>query len=860
MSAYSSLGPGPPDRALPLPPGTQLMGAGSWLRTQLIGLMETIEAHYPVLHAALWLIGSDGQRYSIRDHPVLGTSHPCCSTALRGNTGKLQGALTLFVEGECGPDDTERAFVESVAWVAGLVVENASAGEYRALLDRVPAIMYIADPGMHGRWHYVNAKIEGILGFTAEEWSLDPLLWARQLHPDDRERVLAGESTNELHGVLDPLASEYRMLHRDGRTVWVRDDALLVGDDVGRRRWHGILLDITDRKLAELELERRAAQQAAVARLGEHALERAAIGELLEEAVIAARELLDVDAALVAELLPDRKTFRFRAASGTRLQDGGDAVLDGTRAQAMRTVLTGAPVVVSDWTREDRFPWSEQLAEFGVASSVSVPITGVDGPFGVVGVHSTVQRTYAAGDIDFIQSLANVLADAIERRSTEDAIEHRALHDPLTGLPNRVLFLDRLQHALERMRRRPGARAAVLFIDLDNFKLVNDSLGHHAGDELLGAVAARLKQVVRPTDTVARFGGDEFGLLLEEISDEREAVAMAERIGSVFARPFPLAHNEHFVTTSVGIALAQGGDLPQDLIRDADAAMYRAKERGRARYELFDEVMRGRAIARLRIENDLRRAIERDELRLAYQPIVSLRDESIASVEALLRWDHPERGPIPPSEFVPVAEESGLIERIGCWVLERACRQASEWAQLRPDARPIGIAVNLSPLQLLHEKFPEIVSEVLNRSGLEPSSLSLEITETLLLGESRSISEALRQLKAIGVRLVLDDFGTGYSSLSYLTRLPLDALKVDRAFVALLGGESSDRAITEAIIAMARALSLTVVGEGAETPCQVAALRRLGCELVQGYVFSPPRSAGEISALLCDAARLRQLT
>ena len=441
-------------------------------------------------------------------------------------------------------------------------------------------------------------------------------------------------------------------------------------DELGRGRWHGVILDITDRKLAEAELERRAAQQAAVARLGEHALERVPIADLMQEAVTTVLEVLAVDGALVAEVMPDGESFEFRAPRDGRARDRLGVPADGRAPRPAYTVMTGEPVFVLDWETEDRFGQSRILRPEGIRSSLTVVIEGRDARFGVLGVHSRTVREFSAGDVDFVQSLANVLADALERQSTEDAMQHRALHDPLTGLPNRVLFLDRLEHALERLRRQPRSLAAVLFIDLDNFKLVNDSMGHHAGDELLAAVAARLKQAVRPSDTVARFGGDEFGLLLEELSSEREAIGMAERIASVFARPFALETNEHFVTTSVGIALAEGGELAVDLIRDADAAMYRAKERGRARYELYDEVMRGRAIARLRIENDLRRAIERNELRLAYQPVVSLRDESVVGVEALIRWDHPERGSIPPDAFIPIAEDSGLIERIGRWALE----------------------------------------------------------------------------------------------------------------------------------------------------------------------------------------------
>jgi diguanylate cyclase (GGDEF)-like protein len=395
----------------------------------------------------------------------------------------------------------------------------------------------------------------------------------------------------------------------------------------------------------------------------------------------------------------------------------------------------------------------------------------------------------------------------------------------------------------------------VLFIDLDHFKLVNDSLGHHAGDELLAAVATRLREVVRPSDTIARFGGDEFGLLLEEITSERDAIAMAERIAAVFARPFVLDSNEHFVTTSIGIALATGGEQSQDLIRDADAAMYRAKERGRARYELFDELMRARAIARLRTENDLRRALERSELKLAYQPVVTLADSSIVGVEALLRWDHPERGMIAPEEFIPVAEESGLIDRIGRWALDRACRDAVEWGRGRPDAAPIRMAVNLSPLQIASGGFEAALVEVLEKTGHDPSLLTFEITESLLLGHDETIDGTLQALKRLGVGLALDDFGTGYSSLSYLTRLPLDALKVDRSFVATLGTPISDSAITEAIVAMARALSLTVVAEGVETEAQAEELRRLGCSHAQGNLFSEPVAADRIAVLLRAAAR-----
>jgi diguanylate cyclase (GGDEF)-like protein/PAS domain S-box-containing protein len=720
---------------------------------------------------------------------------------------------------------------------------------YPELLDRLPAIVYVADAGDDGRWHYVSPQIQAILGFSPQEWLADPHLWADRLHPGDRERVITNEASH-MAGTGQPGPSEYRMVHRDGRVVWIRDDAVLVREGDPTDRWHGVLSDITKQKQAEAELGQRAAQQAAVARLGEHALEGASPSELMQEAVGCAATLLDVQFAAVVELVREEDGFVLRAGVGWPSSAIGTLRFQiGHGSQAGYTILTRRPVIVADWSTESRFQRPPIIGEIGVRSGASVAIEAPAGPFGVLGVQSTQPRAFTAGDLDFLQALANVLGDALERQTAEDRIRHRALHDPLTGLPNRVLFLDRLEQALARLERR-GSLAAILFLDLDRFKLVNDSLGHHVGDELLAAAAPRLKFAVRGSDTIARFGGDEFGILLEDIGNERDAIEMAERIASVFTRPFVLAGSEHFVTTSIGIAIARGGELSEELIRDADAAMYRAKERGSARYELFDEAMRERAIARLRVENDLRRALERDELRLEYQPVVSLRDGAMVSVEALVRWDHPERGLIEPAEFIPVAEENGLIEPIGRWVLEHACREAARWHRTMPDAAPLGISVNLSAVQFAKRGLPQVIAGILRAVGLDPGALSLEITESVILRDEEGVTEALLELKAVGVRLVLDDFGAGYSSLAYLTRLPLDVLKIDRSFVDGLGTEQRDTAIAEAIVAMSRALSLDVIAEGVETAVQEAELSRLGCKLAQGFHFSRPLSGGEINVIV----------
>jgi diguanylate cyclase (GGDEF)-like protein/PAS domain S-box-containing protein len=729
--------------------------------------------------------------------------------------------------------------------VAALAADRQS-----ELLARIPAIIYIAETGPEAPWRYVSPQIEQILGYTAAEWCADRTLWAARLHPADRDRVLADE---ELHrqgsGELKP--TEYRLLHRDGRVVWIRDGAVVV-DNNGEPLWHGVMSDVTERKEVELELETRAAQQRAVAQLGECALEGVGTAELMQLAIDTVVELLAVEVAVVLELTAERDRFILRSAVGWPDAAIGLEV-SGLGSQVGYTIESGGPVLVPDWSTETRFEQPPLLRELGARSGATVVIEGRTGPFGVFGVQALRAREYSRGDVDFLQSLANVLADAFERQATEDEIRHRALHDPLTGLPNRVLFGDRLEQSLERLRRGNGL-TAILFLDVDHFKLVNDSLGHQLGDELLTAVALRLKQAVRPADTVARFGGDEFGILLEEVSSERDAIATAERIAALFARPFVIGGGEQFVTASIGIVLAEGGETPDNVIRDADAAMYRAKERGRARYEMFDDGMRERAIARLQVEIDLRHALARDELLLDYQPIVSLRTAAIVGVEALLRWQHPTRGTIAPGEFIVVAEDSGLIEPIGGWVLEHACRQAARWYHARPDAPPLGVSVNVSCKQLATRRLPEVVARLLSETGLDPGCLTLEITESVMIGDAETVIETLHALKRIGVRLALDDFGTGYSSLGFLTRLPLDALKIDRVSVEGVGSNPRDNAIVAAVIAMSRALSIQVIGEGVETAVHERELRRLGCDLAQGYHFARPGPAETVTAMLRDGS------
>ena len=478
---------------------------------------------------------------------------------------------------------------------------------------------------------------------------------------------------------------------------------------------------------------------------------------------------------------------------------------------------------------------------------ISSVIEGQVGPWGVLCAQAKASRSHSPADLDFLQALANVLADEIQRRSAEEDIRYQALHDSLTGLPNRTLVLDHLEHA----RSRGGRQIAVLLLDLDHFKLVNDGFGHAAGDALLVEIAPRLNEALRPQDTIGRLGGDEFVVLLTEIADERVAVEVAERIVAALRRPFLLEGIEHFVTVSIGIAMAAGDRAsPEALIRDADAALYRAKDRGRSRYEIFDRAMRVQTLERLSLENDLRRALDRGQLRVHYQPLVSLRDDSIESIEALVHWEHPRRGLVEPAEFIPVAEESGLIGPIGEWVIYEACRQACEWQAASPDAPPLGVSVNLSARQITQRDLPGMVARTLRDTALDPQCLCLEITESVLLDDSEAANKTLRALLSLGVGLVLDDFGTGYSSLAYLTRLPIDGLKIDRSFVEGLGSSARSTAIVTAIVRMAEALSIEVTAEGVETTRQVEELRRLGCLRAQGFHFARPLPAEEIAEVL----------
>lgn len=449
------------------------------------------------------------------------------------------------------------------------------------------------------------------------------------------------------------------------------------------------------------------------------------------------------------------------------------------------------------------------------------------------------------------QRMIGSQTDITEQKDAKEELARRAFYDGLTELPNRALFLDRLWHAMRRAGRRKDYLFGVVFLDLDRFKVVNDSLGHMAGDQLLIMIARRLENSLRPGDTVARLGGDEFTVLLEDIHDAADATRVADRVQRDLSAPFHLRGQEIVTTGSMGIALSSSGyDRPEDILRDADTAMYRAKSSGRARHVLFDTEMHEQAVALLDLEANLRRAVEREELRLHYQPIVDLSSGRITSFEALVRWQHPHRGLLPPAEFIPVAEESGQIIQLGRWVLREACEQLMRWIQADDEQAHLVVNVNLSSKQFSLPDLLPYIRGVLEETGLPPDKLRLEITESALIENPDVATRTLLQLKLLGVQISLDDFGTGYSSLSYLQRFPIDTLKIDRSFVSRMDCDEESLEIARTVLNIGRNLGKSVVAEGVENHEQLGLLRQLDCDCGQGFLFSRPLTPEDAHSLL----------
>jgi diguanylate cyclase (GGDEF)-like protein/PAS domain S-box-containing protein len=693
--------------------------------------------------------------------------------------------------------------------------------------------------GLDGRMLRVNRELARMLGRT-EAWLLASSGMLAVTHPDDAE-ARAGDFGRMVNGEIDRYKRDRRYLHGDGRTVWGATTISLVRDDAGTPLYAiGQLEDITARHEAEQRAGRRAAQQAAVARLSQLAITEQDFSALATATVAAITDSLDVSLAGLAAVDPAAQDG-LRFVSGSRLDDH----------HARHTLDYDGPVVVRDTSGEARFDAAHLVAR-GIASGVTVPVAGEDDdPYGVLGMYATAPRAFDDDDLSFLQSVSNVLTGALRRLAAERSVRHQALHDPLTQLPNRALLLDRLRLALAR-HRREQRWVAVLYLDLDDFKGVNDSLGHTAGDTLLRALAPRISEALRPSDTLARLGGDEFAILCEGLDEATESGAIAERLLRVVNQPIDVAGVELRPTASIGIALAGPGTAVdgEDLVRDGGVAMYRAKRAGRGRYELFDDHMRAETVERVALTHDLRRALEDGGLRLVYQPMVRFGQRRATGFEALVRWSHPERGDIPPGRFIPLAEQHGLIEPLGRWVLREALDQLRRWRDAGLPMGDMAMSVNVSRVQLSRPGLADEIFEALAERAIAPGQLVVEVTESAVMEDPDVANATLDALAAAGVRIALDDFGVGQSSLACLRDLPLSSLKLDRGFITSLASSRQAAAIVRAVCDMARTLGFSVVAEGVETEAQSQVVEALGCELGQGFLYAKPARPEDVPAVV----------
>jgi diguanylate cyclase (GGDEF)-like protein/PAS domain S-box-containing protein len=712
---------------------------------------------------------------------------------------------------------------------------RASEERYRSLVELSPDAILVAN---EQRIVFANPAACDLLGAERPTQVEGQRVWDF-VHPDSVEKSRARQVRVEAGEALE--LTEQKLIRLDGRTVTVEVASCPI-IWLGSPAIQVVARDVTSREQATVFLDGYA-----------HVLELVTQGTPIGETLLAVTRLVETlsPELLCSIMLVQNGVLRIAAApslpddlvsavDGIAIAEGEGAC--GTAAHRVERVIVedigGDPLMAN---------FADLAATTDIRSCWSLPVT--DSTTGAVlatfAVYTTTPRQPTEDDLRLFDQVTHLVEIAITRKRGEEELAHQALHDMLTGLPNRALLLDRLEQALARARRNE-ALVTVLFLDLDHFKVLNDSRGHAAGDELLRAVAARLSDVIRPSDTVARFGGDEFVVICEGLPNEVEARLMGERIAKSIAIPFQLGPGEVFIGVSIGVGLAAGTDDADTALRNADAAMYRAKERGRGRVEVFDEKLRVRSRVRYETETALRRALDRGELTVHYQPVVTVVDGRMAGAEALVRWIDPVHGEIPPDQFIPLAEEAGLITPIGAWVLEEACGQTRRWLDEHPEVPDFSISVNLSARQLLLPDLVGQVVDVLDRTGLDASRLTLEITETVLMEDVDFSIDRLLGLKELGVRLAVDDFGTGYSSLSYLKQFPVDTLKVDRSFVDGLGTDPHDSSIVAAVVALADALDLVALAEGVETRLHVAELRSLGCRLAQGFHYARPLAADEL--------------
>jgi diguanylate cyclase (GGDEF)-like protein/PAS domain S-box-containing protein len=740
------------------------------------------------------------------------------------------GALALLAN-ELAPSGHEATSILAAASIAGVVailawsgvgprrglvrdLEDAEA-RYRGMVEQLPAVLYVADLGADATWHYVSPRIEELLGYTAAEWQGDTGLWMSHIHPDDRQQVLDDEEFDGHRQIGARSVSEYRMRTRGGREVWIRDEGVVIGDERNEpTRYRGFMIDISKQKEAEIAL--RASEE-----------QTRLIIESASQAYIA----IDAKGLIIDWNAQAEATFGWsrKEALGEPLENCIIPIASRAahRAGLARYLATG----------EGRL----------VGKRIEVTALHRDGHEFLAEL--TIWPVGSGDDVHF----SALVHDITLRKELEKQLQHQAFHDSLTGLANRALFRDRVAHALARQARTPGA-VSVLFSDLDDFKTVNDSLGHEAGDQLLVAVAERLRAVMRPEDTTARFGGDEFAILLED-TDEEGTRRAAERILEALRSPFEFHGRQVVMRASIGAAFTTAGSTePDDLLRQADLAMYTAKTSGKGRFAFYEPHMHEAAVTRMELKGDLEQAIANEDFELFYQPIVDLRSGHVTGVEALVRWRHAERGLVLPTEFIPIAEETGLIVPLGRWVIGEACRQLAAWTAAGrlsgPRLDQLSMWVNLSARELQEPEFVQTVADAVERAGIRPERLTLEITESGLMADLEETTAILHRLRALGARLAIDDFGTGYSSLSYLERLPVEVLKIDRSFTAAIGHGRDVPVLVRSIVKLGQTLHMEVLAEGIETAEQLTRLRAIDCRLGQGFHFSPALPAAEVVELL----------
>jgi diguanylate cyclase (GGDEF)-like protein/PAS domain S-box-containing protein len=727
------------------------------------------------------------------------------------------------------------------------VVLGESEARFRALVQHAADIITVIDSS--GRVAYMSPAVSEIFGKPPEDLVGTGFEHFLDRAGVERSRVLYEELVDHPER---PVTTEFHVF--DGsRWRWIEATWTNQLAEPAVQGIVGNLREITDRK-------RAAAFAQAETRVLELILSGTPVPETLTVLLEALEEYVPDGAATVRLLDPETGTLEAIAAP-TLPPEYSRIITKHTTVDDIEKALSATELhVMRDIAAEGTVPEATEIClAHGLRGLWSLPIRTPDSSdfLGLLGVFVRSVRDPQPGELAVMERTRDLIAVAIDRDAHTRQLGHLALHDTLTGLPNRALAQDRLEHALARLADKEShddrAMVAVLFIDLDRFKLVNDGLGHETGDELLVAVSQRLRTSVRRQDTIARFGGDEFVVLCEDLTDEGQAEELAERAAQAFAEPFSFSHAEVTISASIGIAVTdRSSDRASSLLHDADAAMYRAKRRGGARHEIFDEAMHTQAVSRLLTERALRRALEHDELRVLFQPQFDLGSGDRVALEALLRWEHPIRGLVTPGDFITVAEETGVIVPIGEWVLERACELARASKADGPNGVPLSISTNVSYRQLQRSDFPALVARVIRDFSIDPTTLCLEIAESSLFDDLDATSEALRALKDLGVQLAIDDFGTGGSSLTYLRRFPFDELKVDRMFIEGLGRSTADDAIVAATIDMAHALGMIVAAEGVETEEQRVRLVALGCDRAQGYHLAPPEEIASRRLVLVE--------